>query len=157
MVPDLTAVIGALTRGGVRFVVIGGVAVAAHGYLRTTADVDLVPDPDHANLDALVNVLIDLQARLALSPTTEVSDEHRAALRRGRNISVVTSLGDLDIVQRLPGVPPYEQLDARAEMVRLAGTPLRICSLADLRAMKKARGSAQDLADLERLPDVAGS
>jgi len=32
------------------FVVIGGVAVAAHGYVRGTADLDLVPDPDPENL-----------------------------------------------------------------------------------------------------------
>jgi hypothetical protein len=41
---DLRALLEALTQREVRFVVIGGVAVAAHGYVRGTED--LVPDPD---------------------------------------------------------------------------------------------------------------
>lgn len=42
---------------GVRHVVIGGVAVAAHGFVRATADVDLVPDPGPDNLRALGSAL----------------------------------------------------------------------------------------------------
>jgi len=43
--PDLAAMVATLHDEGVRHVVIGGVAVAAHGFVRATADVDLVPDP----------------------------------------------------------------------------------------------------------------
>jgi predicted nucleotidyltransferase len=156
MLPDLAGVITALTDGGVRFVVIGGVAVAAHGHLRTTADVDLVPDPDRDNLDALVNALVRLDARLTSDATTPISTEHRSPLYRGRNVSVTTRLGDLDIVQRPPGVPSYDQLAEAAQVAHLGGTELLVCSLDHLRAMKAARGSAQDLADLERLGESSG-
>jgi hypothetical protein len=36
----------------------------------------------------------------------------------------------------------------------LVGVPVRVCSLAHLRRMKKARGNSQDLADLDRLPQA---
>lgn len=39
-VNDLEAVVGALNRADVAYVVVGGLAVIAHGYLRTTADLD---------------------------------------------------------------------------------------------------------------------
>lgn len=43
----------ALLGAGVRFVVIGGVAVGVHGFVRATEDRDIVPDPDPENLNRL--------------------------------------------------------------------------------------------------------
>ena len=42
---DLRAVLSALVEHEVRFVIIGGVAVGAHGYVRGTDDLDIVPNP----------------------------------------------------------------------------------------------------------------
>jgi len=78
--PDLAALLAALHAAGVRHVVIGGVAVAAHGFVRATADVDLVPAPDPDNLLALGNALMLLEARLPL-----------AGARRSRTPSTVAS------------------------------------------------------------------
>jgi hypothetical protein len=43
----------ALSQARVRFVVIGGVAVGVHGFVRATEDLDIVPDPDLENLARL--------------------------------------------------------------------------------------------------------
>jgi len=40
------SIVVALNAAKVRFLIVGGLAVAAHGYLRFTADVDLVLDPE---------------------------------------------------------------------------------------------------------------
>jgi len=53
-------------------------------------------------------------------------------------------------------VPGYTALAERAVGTDLLGVPVQVCSLADLRAMKEARGSTQDRADLERLPQADG-
>ena len=128
MLPDLAGLVRVLVAYRVRFVVIGGVAVAAHGYVRATEDLDVAADP-----------------RRELGPA------ERTALYRGRNLTLTTRLGDLDVVQRLPGVPGYAALAADAEPSSIAGVALYVCSRAHLIAMKAARGSAQDRADLERL------
>ena len=151
MVPDLAGLIAALRDGGVRFVAIGGIAVAAHAVVRATEDLDVVPDPATQNIDALANTLAALDARLVRNPERGVDAEVRSALHRGRNVTVSTRLGDLDIVQRLPGVPSYTRLDADALDATILGTPLRVCSREHLIAMKQARGSALDRSDLERL------
>jgi hypothetical protein len=147
---DLRALLAALAEEPVHFVLIGGVAVAAHGQVRATEDVDLVPAPTGDNLDRLANVLIRIDARLqnggALGP------DERQALHRGRNLKVKTVHGPIDIVQRLPGVPSYKRLEEDSVESDILGTPVRVCSLAHLREMKTARGSHQDLADLENLP-----
>jgi hypothetical protein len=151
---DLRALLEALHRSEVRFVVIGGVAVAAHGYVRGTEDLDLVPDPDPANLDRLTNSLEELESTLptvgrAFDPTTDV-----AVIRRGGNVTADTRFGGLDIVQRAIGVPSYSDLVADAVESELLGVPVRICSLARLREMKQAAGRDQDRADLANLPEA---
>lgn len=65
---DLHALLEALKDSEVRFVVIGGVAVGAHGYVRATED--LVPDPD---------------------PATDAG-----VIRRGGNVTAMTRFGGLD-------------------------------------------------------------
>src|SRR3954464_3681567 len=151
MLPDLAGLVGVLADYRVRFVVIGGVAVAAHGYVRATEDLDVVPDPDRDNLDRRGNALVSIDARLASDPRRELGPAERLALYRGRNLTLATRLGDVDIVQRLPGVPGYAALEADAEQSSIGGVAIVICSRAHLIAMKAARGSAQDRADLERL------
>ena len=64
---------------------------------------------------------------------------------------VLDVVRDLDIVQRLPGVPAHLELDEQAWVAELSGTRFRVCSLGHLIAMKRARGAAIDQADLERL------
>jgi hypothetical protein len=129
------------------------VAVGAHGHNRGTQDLDIVPDPEPENLDQLGNVLVGLDARLANDPERGIDPELRQALYRGRNLTVSTRRGDLDIVQRLPGVPRWPALVGEAERTTLGDEPLLVCSLAHLLAMKRARASLQDRADLEALED----
>jgi hypothetical protein len=151
MLPNLAGLIGALNDGGVRFVAIGGIAVAAHQVIRATEDLDLVPAADTQNIDALANTLVALDARLIRNTDRGIDADVRRALHRGKNLTVTTSLGDVDVIQRLPGVPSYTTLDADAWDATVLGVPFRVCSRAHLVAMKRARGSALDQADLERL------
>jgi hypothetical protein len=71
----------------VQFVVIGGVAVGAHGYVRGTEDLDLVPDPDPENLKRLAGTLSKLEATLptvadrAFDPATDVAAKAPASWR----------------------------------------------------------------------------
>lgn len=155
MLPALFPLLERLTEKGLEFVVVGGVAVVVHGVVRTTQDVDIVPDPSPDNLRALGNTLIDLDAALAGNPNTAFGTEHHDALAAGRSLSLTTSAGDLDVIQRVPGNPGFEAL--RAEAVELAlpsGRTLAVASLAQLREMKQTAGRPQDLADLQALPQA---
>src|ERR1700691_5330393 len=53
----------ALTNAQVDFVVLGGVAVGVHGFLRATQDLDIVPDATPENLARLARVLVELNAQ----------------------------------------------------------------------------------------------
>lgn len=96
-------------------------------------------------------MLVRIEARLLRDPSREIDLEIRSELHRGGNLTVTTSVADLDIVQRLPGVPSYSELERDSWEAELGGARFRVCSRAHLIAMKRARGTAIDLADLERL------
>jgi hypothetical protein len=152
---DLRALLEALNGRGVRFVVIGGVAVGAHGYPRATADLDLVPDPDPENLDRLIAALDSLGATLpTVGGRAFDSTSDAGAIRRGGNVTADTRFGGLDVVQLASGVPPFSTLSKDAVDSELLGIPVRICSLGRLREMKRAQGRTQDQADLENLPEA---
>lgn len=153
---DLHALLEALQESRVRFVVIGGVAVGAHGYVRGTEDhLDLVPDPDPENLRRLTEALKKMDSTLPtvgerpFDPATDAG-----VLRRGGNVTAMTRFGELDVVQRARGVPSYTQLDEDAVDSELLGVPVRVCSLSRLRGMKEAQDREQDRADLANLPEA---
>lgn len=151
---DLRALLATLYEHEVRFVVIGGVAVGAHGHLRSTEDLDLVPDPDPANLKLLTAALEELDSTM---PTVEGRafdpDKDGAVILRGGNVTADTRFGGLDVVQRLRGVPAYSELAQDAVESDLLGVPVRVCSLSRLREMKRGLGRTQDQVDLENLPE----
>jgi len=63
------AIAGALNKHGVRFLVVGGLAVAAHGYLRYTADVDMVIQLDPANIREAFAALAEVGYRPSVPVT----------------------------------------------------------------------------------------
>lgn len=151
---DLRSLLQVLHESNVRFIVIGGVAVGAHGYVRATADLDLVPDPDPANLERLIDALQSLGATLPTAGgRTFDPDGDAGAVQRGANVTAETKFGGLDVVQIAQGVPGYSVLERDAIKSDLLGVPVRVCSLSALREMKEAQDRAQDRADLENLPE----
>lgn len=151
-----------LAERGIRHIVIGGFAVNAHGFIRVSKDLDIVPDPSRENLEMLARALGELNARNAegddldedefpLDPTS-VDD-----LSQGGNFRLATDLGELDVMQWVAGLDsenPYVELMEQAIEGQPDGVRVWICGLAHLRAMKQAAGRPRDLDDLEHLPDV---
>lgn len=151
---DLRALFTTLVAADVEFVVIGGVALGMHGIIRATEDLDIVPDPDPANLDRLCETLQAEQATLLLNPARRFGSREAWMLQRGRNVSLSTRHGDLDVVRRLPGVPEYAMLVADAQRYAVGDVTIAVASPASLADMKRARGSMQDQADIESLSEI---
>jgi hypothetical protein len=148
-----------LNRAGVRYIIIGGFAVNAHGVIRPSKDLDIVPDPARANIERLARLLSDLDARHVglgdMRPEEFPADPTNANdLANGANFRLETRLGDLDIMQWVAGIddePAYEALATDAIEGELDGIRLHVCGLEHLIAMKRAAGRPRDLDDLQRL------
>jgi hypothetical protein len=76
------------------------------GYLRATRDVEIVPDPEPDNLTRLADLLVTLNGRVELEEGALRPDAIATFLRAGERTLVSTDLGQLDVLQGLPQVPP---------------------------------------------------
>ena len=145
-----------LTDADIRFVLVGGLAVNAWGYLRATRDVDLVPDPNPDNLAKLDELLVALDGKVDVGGQLLAADAISTFLKTGDRTLVVTGLGQVDVLQGLPQIPPYADLDVQATEVELGGVVIRICSLEHLLRMKRASDRSRDKDDVEALEAAQG-
>lgn len=145
-----------LVESDVRFVLVGGLAVNAWGYIRATRDIDLVPDPSRENLERLDGLLKDLGGKVDVDGRLLDSSAISPFLRTGDRTLIVTDLGRVDILQGLPQVPAFAVLDDKATDVEMDGLVVRVCSLSHLLAMKRASERPRDRDDLEALESALG-
>jgi hypothetical protein len=162
--PDVLAILATLVRHRTAFVVIGGVAVAHHGYVRATNDVDIVAEPSDPNLRRLWDALVELDARpLALD---ELGPEElpvpfslETLLQLG-NWDLATTHGRVDLLQHVAGKlerpEDYEQLAERADTARFDFGTVLIAGFEDLIDFKNLAGRDQDLIDIRALREARG-
>lgn len=149
----------ALSEARVQFVVIGGVAVGVHGFVRATEDLDIVPDPAPENLARLARLLHELDARQVGAGEFSANEfpydpTDPAQLAEGANFRLETSHGALDIMQWVPGIdtdPAYPELVRQAIEVAFRGAKIQVCGIEHLRMMKRTAARERDLLDLSEL------
>jgi hypothetical protein len=141
---------------GVDFILIGGVAAAAHGSPRTTQDLDIVYRRGVDNLGALVSAIGSLDPALRGAPPGLPFRFDVPTLQAGLNFTLTTKLGSLDLFGEIPGGGTYEDLLPHSVVVQMFGVGCRILSLEALIRAKRAAGRPRDLesiAELESLRD----
>lgn len=149
------ALLDGLGRHRVAFVVIGGFSLAAHGVVRATKDLDIVPEPSVANRKRLAAALAEFDARVDLG---DMGAEElgiapdKEGLAAGGNWVLRTTHGRLDVMQEVPGVRSWDQL--RAGAVERGG--VLYAGYEQLVSMKSAAGREQDLIDIAALRAARG-
>jgi predicted nucleotidyltransferase len=150
-VSDFKRILADLNDAGVRYVLIGGIALIRHGVVRATRDVDAIIAGDAENI-ARVRSLIDSWP--ATRP--DGSPVPAGSLAPSRTINLRTPHGDLDLLAERSSPLSFDELLARAEVRRVDGVEAPICSLADLVALKRLAGRERDLVDLRDLEIAHG-
>ena len=152
------ALLADLNRAGVRYVVVGGIAVIRHGVVRATKDLDVVVAPDEQTATALAGLMEEWQA---MRP--DGSPEERGVPAPAWPLHLRTVHGLLDILAEQVAPLDLDSLLSRSDVRRVDGVEAPICSLVDLVAMKRQSGRGSDLEDLSKLetahgelPDVPG-
>jgi hypothetical protein len=148
---DPGAIIATLISGGVRFIVVGGIAAQAHGSPMMTQDLDICVDRDRDNLDRLAQVLRDLLATRRGLPDRVVAPIDARALRAGQIFTLTTRLGDLDLLGAPDPGFDFASLERNCVAFEFEGSNILIAGLDDLIAMKRAAGRPKDLLALEIL------
>jgi hypothetical protein len=74
-----------------------------------------------------------------------------------RSIKLETVHGEVHVLNRMPGTPPFDDLDQQAISVEISpGVNAPVCSLGHLRAMKRASDRPRDRVDLSELDELHG-
>jgi hypothetical protein len=142
--PDWNEFFDLLERHGVRFLVVGGFAVAAHGHPRYTADIDIFIARDPRNAARVAKAVRDFGFASVTGQQFEVP---YAVLFLGQKPFRI------DILNTISGVS-FDTAWKRRIRVKLGTRPLPIIAREHLVKNKRASGRAKDLADLEALRHI---
>jgi hypothetical protein len=151
---DFSALLAALGRQRTLFVLVGGGAAIAHGSARITYDLDIVYERSPANLDRLVAALAEYKPYLRGAPPGLPFQWERPTLARGLNFTLITTLGDIDLLGEIPGGGSYADLAGEAIDLEVFGTRCLCRSLAQLIRAKRAAGRPRDLDALAELEAI---
>jgi hypothetical protein len=140
---DFNEFIQSLNSNGVRYLVVGGYAVALHGYPRYTKDMDVWIDRSPENTAKLIAALDDFGfGSLGLTAAD--------FLEPGQIIQLGYPPSRIDILTSLQGVEFDTCYEARVSL-RVGEVVIDFIDLENLRKNKGAAGRPQDLADLDNL------
>jgi hypothetical protein len=155
MEPSFEKLLVRLAEAEVRFVLVGGLAVILHGYVRLTEDVDLLVDDDPQNLRWLLEALGGFGEGFARELSPDDFDESEGAIR----IVEETELCQIDLFTRMSGLR-YPDVVEDAETFLLRGKEIRYASKKSLIDWKsrsvreKDRIDAMALRSLDENPNA---
>jgi hypothetical protein len=154
---DVEAILRALNDAEARYLIVGGLAVVAHGYVRTTEDIDIVLKLESGNVSRAMHAIeaIGYQPLVPVSAADFANDEIREMWRQEKNMIVFQMMNPdrpstrLDIFVSEPF--DFEREYALAEPMEVVGIPSPVVRIEALLAMKEEAGRAKDLGDIGEL------
>ena len=139
--PEFSRFLSSLNRHAVDYLVIGGYAVIFHGYVRTTADIDIWVAVNPGNAGRVEAAIRDA----GFNPPWLKAE---IFLRRGGVFRIGVEPLRLEIVTQIDGVE-FEKCHAGRVETQLDGLRVPFLNLDDLKANKSAAARPKDLADLD--------
>lgn len=140
---DFKEFIALLNLHHVRYLVVGGYAVAVHGHPRYTKDLDIWIWVAEQNAHNLVNAL----SEFGFSSLELSADDF---LERGYVIQLGQPPNRIDILTQVDGLE-FESCYPAKVILEIDGVTVDFIDLENLKKNKQASGRLQDLADLENL------
>lgn len=138
----------------VEYVLIGGLAMVAHGSAHITMDLEVCYRQTPDNLRAVAAAFAALHPYLRGAPPGLPFRFDALTIQAGLNFTVGTDLGPVHLLGEVSGVGGYNEALAQSEEAELFGLKVRVLSIDGLIAAKKAAGRLKDrnhLLELEAL------
>jgi predicted nucleotidyltransferase len=153
-VTDYGRLLQRLNDAQVEFIVIGGIAGISHGSAQFTKDVDVVYRRTTGNIARVVQAFADHKPYPRGAPRGLPFIWDARTIEMGLNFTLVTDLGDIDLLGEVVGGGAYEELLPHTEDKVAFGQRCRCVTLEKLIALKRAAGRPKDfqaIAELEAL------
>jgi short-subunit dehydrogenase len=150
MEPTFEKLLVRLAEADVLFVIVGGIAVTLHGYIRLTEDVDILIKRSPDNVERLLASLADYGEGFSRELSIADFSDEEGAIR----IVEETEESQIDIFTRMSGLY-YEDLRADAEEFKVAGQVIYYASKAALIGLKSRSVREKDRLDVAALERLA--
>ena len=153
--PFLIRVCEALATRNVRYAIVGGHAVALHGAVRGTIDVDVALKWSRSSLVRAEKALADLGLVSQLPLTADDVFQYRDEYVRNRNLIAWSFCHPQDPSEQVDLIVNYDLTGRKLRKIDVGSIRVSVLNKSDLIEMKQASGRPQDLEDvaaLERLP-----
>lgn len=146
---DPEAILRALSKHGVQYILVGATAARLQGFPRLTAAADITPATDAENLKRLSSALRQLNARVYTESVPEGLPFSCDAetLARAKLWNLVTDAGRLDLIFTPSGTEGYDDLARSAIAFQAFDVEVRAASLEDILRSKSASNRPQDQQD----------
>ncbi len=156
-------IVRALNEAGVPFIVVGGLAVVAHGYGRQTQDLDVVirlePDAIRNAFRALASLGYQPRVPVTADGFADAEQRHRWISEKGMTVLNFHSDQHRETPVDLFVTEPFDfrvEYDSAIVEEVAPGVPVRIVRLETLVRLKQEAGRPQDLADIAELKLLHG-
>jgi hypothetical protein len=146
--PDFQEFLRSFVAHRVRFLIVGGYALAVHGHPRYTKDLDVWIWPDPSNAERVVSALEEFGFS-GLGLTASDFEDPEMVVQLGREPQRV------DILTFADGLT-FDQAFEHRVVVEIGGVPVPFISIEDLRLNKLSTGRLRDQADAAELPAPDG-
>ena len=146
MNPDFKELLLAFNEHNVEYLIVGAHALAAHGHVRATKDLDVWVRPDKTNAQRVLRALSDFGA-----PLSDLTEDDLA--KENTIFQIGLPPLRIDIITKIDGVAFAEAWPDRLE-ARFGDVPAFVISRQHLITNKKTSARLQDLADVEQLQET---
>ncbi len=140
---DFKEFIRSLNDNHVRYLVVGGYAVAFHGHPRYTKDIDIWIEMTQANAEKIIK-------SLAQFGFGSLGLREEDFLIPDQTIQLGYPPSRIDLINTLSGVD-FDTCYSSRVQIEIEGTQVNFIDLENLKKNKQASGRLQDLADIESL------
>jgi hypothetical protein len=147
-----------LIQHQVEFVIVGGVAISAHGSSYLTYDLDVAYARTRDNIKRLSAALAPYHPHPRDFPAALPFVWDEQTIKQGANFTLTTDLGNIDLLGEVAGIGGYEEARSQSVVMNLFDLRCQVLSLDALIIAKRAAGRTKDLLvlpELEALREVA--
>ena len=147
---DFKTLIHTLCDNAVDFIIIGGMASTVHGSARLTSDLDIIYSRSEKNIQKIISALKEYHPYLRGAPKGLPFKFEAETLQNGVNFTLITDIGDLDILGEVPG-GDYKKIKKSVIEIEIFQRKCKCVSLDKLIELKRAAGRPKDLETIAEL------
>ena len=149
-----------LDDDGIRYLVVGGVALVLHGIVRLTADLDLMVSLDNQNLMKFITAMneIGYKPKMPVKPEDFLDVAKRQLWKKEKGMQVFSFYNPskpMELVDVFIDEPiDFCKAEKRRVVMKVKEIQIPVVSIEDLVELKKLSGRPQDIADIDALNEL---